>query len=234
MEHRILRLLDPAVANMRAGTSTLQGMVKTDDGYMFAYCTGVPTASAVGFAPGCICRRSNGASGTFTYINEGTKAAATWVAAPSLSATTTTIASGKTLAVTTADKLTVGGVIVPQFVSITHKLNPANTSGEFFFVADRAYTLISISEIHNVVAGQACVALIRKCTSAGTALADATAGATCVEFVTAGIDLTATAAVTQTATLAVTTIAAGDKLAVKMGNGTSMVGGHITLKLQCA
>jgi len=132
------------------------------------------------------------------------------------------------------DLLKVNSIPVHPYTIITAKINPANTSGEFIFVADRAYTVVSIKEIHNVVAGQACTMLVRKCTSGGTALADATAGATCVEFVTAGFDLTATAAVTQVGALAVSTIAAGDKIGIKMGNGTSLVGGNVTIVLKAA
>ncbi len=135
---------------------------------------------------------------------------------------------------TVTDALKVNSIPVHPYVVITHKINPANVSGEFIFVADRAYTLVSIKEIHNIVAGQACVVKIRKCTAGGTALASDSAGATCVEFVTNGIDLTATAGVTQTATLAVTSIAAGDKIGVLMGNGTSLVGGNLTIVLKAA
>lgn len=136
----------------------------------------------------------------------------------------------------TADVLKVDSVIVHPYVIVTHKINPANASGEFCFVADRAYTVVGINEIHNVVAGQACALSVRKCTSAGTALADATAGATCVEILASTIDITATAGVTQAASLSAVagaiTLASGDKIGIKMGNGTSLVGGNLTIKLK--
>lgn len=161
------------------------------------------------------------------------------------SGTAGTVTVGGTNAATTVigksgGTTTINGTITQNggLQIVTHKLNPANTSGEFCFICDRAYTVISISEIHNVVAGQACALAIRKCTSAGTALADATAGASCVELLASTIDMTATAAVTQAGSLSAVSgaisLASGDKIGIKMGNGTSLVGGHLTIVLRGA
>lgn len=48
-------------------------------GVLEAWGTGAPTAGAVGYAPGCIYHRVDGAAGTALYVNEGTYSSATWV-----------------------------------------------------------------------------------------------------------------------------------------------------------
>lgn len=209
-------------------------------GYLMGYGDVIPTVTTAGWCPGGVFIKTGTTVSTAGfYINIGTATSCNFVsltAAAQIAIAGFAIPTSQTLAVTTADLLTVGGIIVPQRVMVTHKINPANTSGEFCFVADRAYTVVTIKEIHNVVAGQACVCSVRKITSAGTALADATLGATVIDILSADLDLTTTAAVTVTASLSAVagaiTLAAGDKIGIKMGNGSSLVGGNITIQLK--
>lgn len=138
---------------------------------------------------------------------------------------------------TVTDALKVNSIPVHPYVIVTHKINPANTSGEFVFIADRAYTVVSIKEIHNVVAGQACACSVRKLTTAGKLASDAI-GTGVVDLLTADFDLTSAAGTTVSGSLSAvagaTTLAAGDRIGVKMGNGTSLVGGNITIVLKAA
>lgn len=142
---------------------------------------------------------------------------------------------GNVTAVT--DALKVNSIPVHPYIIINHKINPANTSGEFAFIADRAYTVVSIKEIHNVVAGQACACSVRKLTTAGKLASDAI-GTGVIDLLAGDLDLTSAAATTVTATLTATTadrnLASGDRIGVKMGNGTSLVGGIITIVLKAA
>lgn len=124
-----------------------------------------------------------------------------------------TVASGKTLAVTTADKLTVGGVIVPQYVVVTYNGQTASATDSTVFIAARAYQVVDVSEVHSVAAGGASKLQLTKDTStnapgAGTNLL--------TNNTNAGFDLNATANTVQNGTLTATAadlqLAAGDRL----------------------
>jgi hypothetical protein len=57
-----------------------------------------------------------------------------------------TVAASQTLAVTTADKLTVGGVIVPQTLTVAYRCGAAATCGTtHVFIADAAYQVIGVN-----------------------------------------------------------------------------------------
>lgn len=47
-------------------------------GIIFASKAAAPTASASGYAPGCIFVNTAGSIGSFVYANTGTKTSATW------------------------------------------------------------------------------------------------------------------------------------------------------------
>lgn len=65
----------------------------------------------------------------------------------------TTISSGKTLAVTSVDKLTVGGVIVPQAITIPVIMDADTTAnGTIFIPISGNYQVIGVSEVHSVAA----------------------------------------------------------------------------------
>ncbi len=93
----------------------------------------------------------------------------------------TEVSADKRLAVTTADKLTVGGIIVPQEMVITVPMGPVVDST--VFIADDAWQITKIEEVHTVAENTAYPntgnLTIRKCTgteapSAGDAMHNAT------------------------------------------------------------
>lgn len=111
---------------------------------------------------------------------------------------------------------------------ITVDLNASSVS-KWLFIADRAYT-VAITENHSVVGGAAALVKIRKVTADGVA-PGAAAAANVIEFVTAGIDLTATVNTVQTPAMAVTTLAAGDRLATLMSGTLTGLVGSVTIVL---
>jgi len=93
----------------------------------------------------------------------------------------TGVSADKRLAVTTADKLTVGGIIVPQEMVITVPMGPVVDST--VFIADDAWQITKIEEVHTVAENTAYPntgnLTIRKCTgteapSSGDAMHNAT------------------------------------------------------------
>lgn len=145
------------------------------------------------------------------------------------------------VAATAADGVTANSVILPQKVVIT--ANPAASGaarGDFIFTADRAYTVLSIKVNYQVVSSGAAYMSLRKITADGV-LANAAAGATCIELQSApttDFDLTATAATTRTGTLSAVsgaiTLAAGNKIGLLLSAATTgLVGCNVTITLQC-
>jgi hypothetical protein len=130
---------------------------------------------------------------------------------------TVTVNSTKTLAVITADKLTVGGVILPQEMVITAPITKAMiTGGEAnttIFTADDAWTITSIEEVHGVAESTAATlgVDVMKCT--GTQ-----APASGTNLTEAAFNLKGTAETVQTGTLSttagVTTLANGNRIAL--------------------
>lgn len=99
------------------------------------------------------------------------------------------------------------------------------------FIADRAYVIVQIEEVHSVVGGASAAVQVRKCSgttapASGTAVAQAT------------FDLTATINTTQTATLSATaadyTLADGDRLAIDVGGTLTGLVGVVTIVLRAA
>jgi hypothetical protein len=144
-----------------------------------------------------------------------------------------TIATGISLAVTDADGLTVGGVKVGTTKSITVELLAASVD-QWVFIADRAYEVTGISEIHSVVGGASAAVKFRKITD--TSAPGAAAGATVKELATAGFDLTAVINTTQNATLSATAsdyqLAAGNKIAADFSGTLTGLVGHATIHLK--
>jgi hypothetical protein len=137
-----------------------------------------------------------------------------------------TIATGLSLVVVDVDGLTVGGVTVGTTKSISTELLAASVD-KWVFIADRAYEVTGISEIHSVVGGASAAVKFRKVTDATAP--GAAAGATVKELATAAFDLTATINTTQDATLSATPadyrLAAGDKIGADFsGTLTGLVG----------
>lgn len=146
-----------------------------------------------------------------------------------------TIATGKTLTVTDADALTVGGIIVPQHNQISTELLAASVD-KWIFVAPWACKVTAIKEVHSVVGSTNAAVSARKVTSASTEAPGATASSTCKELTTAAVDLTATINVVQTPTLSATagdyTLAAGDKIGLDFSGTLTGLVGSLTLSIK--
>jgi hypothetical protein len=138
---------------------------------------------------------------------------------------------GGTFAVTTADALTVGGVIVPQNLSITLCcLGASSASGDAVFIANRAYQVTAVRAVWSHVGGSSAAAMIEKLT--GT-----TAPGSGTAILTSAFDLTTTANTVRTGTLSGTVgnlqLAAGDRLGVKLsGTLTALTGLNVTIHLK--
>jgi len=149
----------------------------------------------------------------------------------SLTSTALTVAASKTLAVTDADKLTVGGNIVPDYIYVTVSDSIATAMvSKNVLVCPRAMQLVSAYYVHGTAAGQACKVQIEKCT--GTTAPGSGTGLL-TNNINTGFDAEATANTVQTGTLTGTTanlqFAAGDRVSVKWGTSTSCVGAVVTL-----
>lgn len=164
-------------------------------------------------------------SGNFSQTGGGTFSTGT--GANTLNGNTT-IASGKTLAVTTADKLTIGGVITPQTKTISIPLTALSVTSALF-IADEAYQLTGLKCAWGVASISGTLT-IEKCT--GT-----TAPGSGTDLLTGTLDLSATANTvvsgTLTGTVASLQFAVGDRLTVKLaGTLTNLVGGCVTITLK--
>lgn len=111
---------------------------------------------------------------------------------------------------------------------VTSELLAASVD-KWMFVADRAYRVMAVREVHNVVGGLGAVVRPRKVTSAGTAAPGDAAGATVKELTAADVDLTTTINVVQSPALSATAadldLAAGDKIGLNFsGTLTGLVG----------
>lgn len=148
-------------------------------------------------------------------------------------AVTDTLTATGNIAVSTADKLTVGGVIVPQEIVITVPVSATSVDGTIF-IANDAWVITKIEEVHSVLGtdGSAVTAQVMKCTgtqapSAGTAMTTGT------------FDLKGTVETVQSGTLSTTpthyTLADGNRIAVDYtGTLTSLAGGVITIHMKRA
>jgi hypothetical protein len=149
----------------------------------------------------------------------------------------TTMASGKTFAVTTADKLTVAGVIVSPTKSISVQC-PANADcvDKAFFIADRAYQVTAIGEVHSA-AGTNGSAVNLQVTKDVTTDAPGAGTDLLTNNTNAGFDLKGTANTVQAGTLTATTaslqLAAGDRLSLDFaGTLTTLAGVLVTVTLK--
>jgi len=143
-----------------------------------------------------------------------------------------TLAATRTLAVTTADKLTVGGKIVPQTFLVTRSIFDGATTAAFDGVIPIpvASKIVSVKIRWQTASGASETLMVKKVPS-GTAKASGT------DCLAAGIDLTATADTNVSpalhATAANYTFAAGDGLGfVASGAPTSLDGVGITVEFQ--
>jgi hypothetical protein len=148
-----------------------------------------------------------------------------------------TVASGKTLAVTTADKLTVGGVIVPQVLEVSAHIGAAGLMvDQTFFVANRAYTVTGARFVHATAETTAANLRVQITKDTGTNAPGAGTDLL-TNNTNAGFDGKATANTVQTATLTATgaslALAAGDRLSLDFeAAATELAGVTITVSLK--
>lgn len=168
-------------------------------------------------------------SGTSVFLVDH-NGAVTSAGAQTLSAGAT-VATGQTLAVTSADKLTVGGLIVPQELEFSQVILAA-TANQHVFVAPWTLQITGIQEIHSVVGGSGATVAIRKITD--TSAPNASAGATVKELMTGALSLTSTANTVQSGTLSATAtdlqFAIGDHIAINFAGTLTGLVGVVTIK----
>ena len=132
-----------------------------------------------------------------------------------------------------ADKLTAGGVKVATTVTISVELLAASVD-KWVFIANRAYEVVSIEEVHSVVGGASAAVKARKVLNVSAP--GASAGANVVEFATAAFDLTAAVNTVQTATLSATAsdyqLADGDKIGLDFSGTLTGLVGVLTITLK--
>lgn len=141
------------------------------------------------------------------------------------------------LAVTSTDGLTVGGVIAPQHLEVSfHAGAAALLVDQSFFIANRAYQVVAVKEVHTTA--ETTAATLRAQVTKDTGTAAPGAGADLLTNNTnAGFDLKATANTVQSGTLTATAadlqLAAGDRLSADFSAAaTEGAGVTITVSLK--
>jgi len=145
------------------------------------------------------------------------------------SANTLTLAASDTLAITTADKLTIGGTIVPATQYASFRVGPHATVTEYdLMVAHRAITVTGIRVVPSTLQGGALTATICKCT--GT---NAPAFGTTPMHAANSINLNTGAYTVQTVTLTATTadlsLAAGERIGIDYS--AALTAGHAVVTI---
>lgn len=154
-----------------------------------------------------------------------------------ITANTFTALTGSTVAVADADLLTVGGVIAPQHLEVTYRQQPnGELADEAFFVANRAYEVVAVREIHSTAGTHSAAVNLQVTKDTGTEAPGAGADLL-TNNTNAGFDLKGTANTVQSGTLTATTanlqLAAGDRLSVDFaGTLTSLAGVVLTVSLK--
>lgn len=133
---------------------------------------------------------------------------------------------------TSYDSLKVGGVKVGTSLVVTTELLAASVD-KWVFVADRAYQVVAIKEIHSVVGGSAAAVRPRKVTD--TSAPGAAASAT-VKELCASLDLTTTANTLVSGTLSATAsdlqLAAGNAIGLDFSGTLTGLVGSLTIVLK--
>lgn len=145
----------------------------------------------------------------------------------------TTIGTSDTLAVTTADKLTVGSVIVPQEMVITAQIG-ASEVDQTVFIADDAWQITKIEEVHTVAQNTAYPNTgslsVMKCT--GT---QAPGSGSALHNTTMYLNSTVETVVTPTlnAATGALNLADGNRIALNFnGTMTTFAGGCVTIHMK--
>jgi hypothetical protein len=180
------------------------GQIATDPslGILLAYGSTVPSSGIQGYAPGCHFIKTNGTSLNSTaYINIGTKASANFVACGLAAAIVATGLYGE-----------------------------ATPIDEPFFVADRAYQVVSII-VRPLVAGSDGGAVTGQIRKAGSGVA--LASGTVVHTSTANLKGTANTnqSLTLSSTASDTLLAAGDALGLDVTGTTTAARGIVSVLL---
>ena len=145
----------------------------------------------------------------------------------------TTINTGKTLAVTDADALTVGTVIVPVLVPIKYDFDKNSSYNRSIAAMDGAWKVVEIDESHSTVASSGCKMYLGKAT--GTQVPIISGGASRgVSLTAASIDATSTInTVVQpalNATAGNTAFATHDRIFINfVGGNVGAVVGQVTI-----
>lgn len=142
-----------------------------------------------------------------------------------------------TMTVSTADGLTVGGVIVPQGIEATITcLANAACVDQAFFIANRAYQVTAVREIHATAGTDGSAVSLQVVKDTGT---DAPGAGTdlLTNNANVGFDLKGTANTVQTGTLTATAaslqLAAGNRLSLDFaGTVTTLAGVVVTVSLK--
>ncbi len=145
----------------------------------------------------------------------------------------TTIDTGDTLAVTTADKLTVGSVIVPQEMVINIPISTSDIDRSIF-IADDAWQITKIEEAHTVAQNTAYPntgsVSITKCTGT-TAPGSGTAMYNATSYLNGSANTVVTP--TLTGNTPDLTLADGNRLALNFnGTMTTFAGGVVTIHMK--
>ncbi|MEX0616430.1 MAG: hypothetical protein WD231_01290 [Candidatus Woykebacteria bacterium] len=135
----------------------------------------------------------------------------------------TTISSGKTLSVTTADNLTVGGSIVPQTLFVSVNLL-SSLLDNTVFIADANYSLTSVKCVYSVKA--LLLGTLQLTVDTGTQ-----SPGSGTSQLTSNINLSGTINTVVSGTLisSPTTIAAGDRVSVDLGGTLTGLFGSCTI-----
>ncbi len=143
---------------------------------------------------------------------------------------------GKALNTTATSGDTLQVIVMPPAtdrVYVTLNIQPSPPD-EHVWIADKAYTVVSIKEIHSVVGGSSMVADFRRISD--TTAPGAAASATCVELLASALDLTTTINTSQTASLSAVagalTVASGSKISANFGGTITGYVGTVVIELK--
>lgn len=146
-----------------------------------------------------------------------------------------TVSTEGVVNVVNADSFTVAGVKAPDEIVLEATLDAASVD-KHMFIANRAYEVTSVREIHSVVGSTGADVRPRKILAASVSAPGATAGANVKELTTAVLDLTATADTHVSGTLSATAadlkFAAGDKLSLLFSGTLTNLVGRIVITLK--
>jgi hypothetical protein len=137
------------------------------------------------------------------------------------------------LLVTTADKLKVGGVIVPQFVRMSFLLHPMATITEWdLWVADRAIQVTGISVVPSTLQGGALTATIVKSVSTATPVKTTTPMHT-ADAINLNTGAYTVQTITLTATAADLVLAAGNRISIDLSGALTVGQACVSVTYKC-